>query len=217
MVPMPCATAILPEEGRAIRVRGLVQGVGFRPAVWRLARDCGLAGDVWNDAEGVMIRAWGRPADLDRFLRRLEEQPPPLARIDTVEWALSEECPIDGGFQIASSRAGEVHTAVGPDAATCPACLAETLDLSDRRYRYPFTNCTHCGPRLSIVRAVPCTAAGLGLLPAALSSGVGVQAQQPLARVVVGAMVTAPFAILFLIPVLATYWLSPEPQAPHES
>ena len=155
MAPMPCATAILPAEGRAIRVRGLVQGVGFRPAVWRLARDCGLAGDVWNDAEGVMIRAWGRPADLDQFLRRLEEQPPPLARIDTVEWALSEECPIDDGFQIASSRAGEVHTAVGPDAATCPACLAETLDLSDRRYRYPFTNCTHCGPRLSIVRAVP--------------------------------------------------------------
>ncbi len=155
MAPMPCATAILPEEGRAIRVRGLVQGVGFRPTVWRLARDCGLAGDVWNDAEGVMIRAWGRPADLDRFLRRLEEQPPPLARIDSIAWALSEECPIDGGFHIASSRAGEVHTAVGPDAATCPACLAETLDLSNRRYRYPFTNCTHCGPRLSIVRAVP--------------------------------------------------------------
>ncbi len=155
MAPMPCATAILPEEGRAIRIRGLVQGVGFRPTVWRLARDCGLAGDVWNDAEGVMIRAWGRPADLDRFLWRLEEQPPPLARIDTVEWALSGECPIDGGFHIASSRAGEVHTAVGPDAATCPACLTETLDLSDRRYRYPFTNCTHCGPRLSIVRAVP--------------------------------------------------------------
>ena len=155
MAPMPCATAILPAEGRAIRVRGLVQGVGFRPAVWRLARDCGLAGDVWNDAEGVMIRAWGRPADLDRFLRRLEDQPPPLARIDSIAWALSGECPIDGGFHIASSRAGEVHTAVGPDAATCPACLAETLDLSDRRYRYPFTNCTHCGPRLSIVRAVP--------------------------------------------------------------
>jgi hydrogenase maturation protein HypF len=155
MAPMPVATAILPAEGRAIRIRGLVQGVGFRPTVWRLARDCGLAGEVWNDAEGVMIRAWGRPIDLDRFLRRLEEQPPPLARIDAVEWALAGDSPIDVGFHIVSSRAGEVHTAVGPDAATCHACLGETLDPCDRRYNYPFTNCTHCGPRLSIVRAVP--------------------------------------------------------------
>ena len=142
-------------EGRTIRVRGLVQGVGFRPSVWRLARDCGVAGDVWNDAEGVMIRAWGWPADLNRFLRRLEEQPPPLARIDAVEWALSGDSPADGGFRIAASQGGEVHTAVVADAATCPACLGETFNPSDRRYRYPFTNCTHCGPRLSIVRAVP--------------------------------------------------------------
>jgi acylphosphatase len=155
MAAMPVATAILPAEGRAIRIRGLVQGVGFRPTVWRLARDCGLAGDVSNDAEGVLIRAWGRPADLDRFLRRLEEKPPPLARIDSVTWALTGDSPIDVGFHIVSSRGGEVHTAVGPDAATCYACLGETLDPSDRRYNYPFTNCTHCGPRLSIVRAVP--------------------------------------------------------------
>jgi hydrogenase maturation protein HypF len=155
VAPIPVASANLPAEGRAIRVRGLVQGVGFRPTVWRLARDCELAGDVWNDAEGVMIRAWGRPANLDRFVRRLEEQPPPLARIDTVEWAPSEDIPSDGGFHILSSRAGEVHTAVVPDAATCQACLGETFRPSDRRYRYPFTNCTHCGPRLSIVRAVP--------------------------------------------------------------
>jgi hydrogenase maturation protein HypF len=155
MAPMPVATAILPAEGRAIRVRGLVQGVGFRPTVWCLARDCGIAGEVWNDAEGVVIRAWGRPIDLDRFLRRLEEQPPPLARIDAVEWALYADSPADGGFRIVSSRAGEVHTAIGPDGAACPACLGETLDPSDRRYNYPFTNCTHCGPRLSIVWAVP--------------------------------------------------------------
>ncbi|MGH6846894.1 MAG: carbamoyltransferase HypF, partial [Methylocella sp.] len=155
MAPMLVAEAIVPAEGRAIRVRGLVQGVGFRPTVWRLARDCELAGDVWNDAEGVMIRAWGRPADLDQFLRRLEVEPPPLARIDTVEWALSEDRPTDGGFHITSSRAGEVHTAVVPDAATCQACLRDAFRPCDRRYRYPYTNCTHCGPRLSIVRAVP--------------------------------------------------------------
>src|SRR3984893_1674258 len=98
MAPMLVATAILPAEARSIRVRGLVQGVGFRPTVWRLARDCGLAGDVSNDAEGVLIRAWGRPADLDRFLRRLEEKPPPLARIDSVTWALTGDSPIDVGF-----------------------------------------------------------------------------------------------------------------------
>ena len=155
MAPMLVAEAIIPAEGRAIRVRGLVQGVGFRPTVWHLARECGLAGDVWNDAEGVMIRAWGRAADLDQFLRRLEDQPPPLARIDTVEWALLEDIPVGGGFHIVSSRTGEVHTAVAADATTCPACLGETLDPGDRRYRYPFTNCTHCGPRLSIVRTVP--------------------------------------------------------------
>jgi hydrogenase maturation protein HypF len=156
MAAMPVATAILPAEGRAIRIRGLVQGVGFRPKVWRLARDCGLAGEVWNDAEGVMIRAWGRPADLDRFLRRLEDQPPPLARVDAVEWALTGDSPAHcEGFHIVLSRAGEMRTAIGPDAATCPRCVGETLDPSDRRYNYPFTNCTHCGPRLSIVRAVP--------------------------------------------------------------
>jgi acylphosphatase len=107
MAPMLVATAIPAAEARAIRVRGLVQGVGFPPTVWRLARDCGLAGDVWNDAEGIMIRAWGRPADLDRLLRRLEDQPPPLARIDSIAWALSEDGPIDGGFHIVSSLAGE--------------------------------------------------------------------------------------------------------------
>ncbi len=146
MALMLVAEAIIPAEGRAIRVRGLVQGVGFRPTVWHLARECGLAGDVWNDAEGVMIRAWGRAADLDQFLRRLEDQPPPLARIDTVEWALLEDIPVGGGFHIVSSRTGGVHTAVAADATTCPACLGETLDPGDRHYRYPFTNCTHCGP-----------------------------------------------------------------------
>jgi hydrogenase maturation protein HypF len=155
MGPMRVAAPASPPEGRAIRIRGLVQGVGFRPRVWRLARDCRLTGEVWNDAEGVMIRAWGQPPDLDRFLARLDEEPPPLARIDAVEWEPFDGSPIDEGFHIVPSRAGEVHTGVVPDAATCQACLAEIVSPGDRRYRYPFTNCTHCGPRLSIVRAVP--------------------------------------------------------------
>ncbi|MGH7000933.1 MAG: carbamoyltransferase HypF, partial [Stellaceae bacterium] len=179
MAPIPVATANQPAEGRAIRVRGLVQGVGFRPTVWRLARDCGLTGDVWNDAEGVVIRAWGRPIDLDRFLRRLEDQPPPLARIDTVEWALSGDSPADSGFHIASSRSGEVHTAVGADATTCPACLGETFDPCHRRYRYPFTNCTHCGPRLSIVRAVPYDRCNTSMTEFALCPACRVEYEDP--------------------------------------
>jgi hydrogenase maturation protein HypF len=142
-------------EGRTIRVRGLVQGVGFRPAVWRLARECKLAGEVWNDAEGVTMRAWGAHSDLDRFLLRLKEEPPPLARIEAIEWSRFDGMPSTAGFEIVASRTGAVHTGVVPDSAACEECLSEIRDPADRRYRYAFTNCTHCGPRLSILRAVP--------------------------------------------------------------
>jgi hydrogenase maturation protein HypF len=142
-------------EGWAVRVRGLVQGVGFRPHVWRLARDCGLAGEVRNDSEGVGIRAWGAPDALEAFVRRLREEAPPLARIDGLEAMPLAGEPEDAGFHIVASHAGRVRTAIVPDAATCPDCLAETRDPAARRHRYPFTNCTHCGPRLSIVRAIP--------------------------------------------------------------
>ncbi|WP_296808108.1 carbamoyltransferase HypF [Thiocapsa sp.] len=151
--------------GEAIRVRGLVQGVGFRPTVWRLARECGLRGDVRNDGEGVLIRVCGSVAGEDAgvggFLRRLREECPPLARIDTIE-----RCPIvdpqaltdlaqRAAFVILESAATAVHTGIVADAATCTACVAEIRDPADRRYRYPFTNCTHCGPRLSIVAGIP--------------------------------------------------------------
>ncbi len=142
-------------QGRRIRVRGLVQGVGFRPHVWRLARDCGLAGEVWNDGSGVVIQAWGETPALDRFQHRLQHELPPLARIDSFEpRELQQQAPFDG-FRIRPSEAGQVHTGVVPDAATCPACQEEVADPGNRRYRYPFTNCTHCGPRLSILRAIP--------------------------------------------------------------
>lgn len=142
-------------KGEQIRVRGRVQGVGFRPTVWRLARDCGLAGEVLNDAEGVLIRAWGEKAALDRFVERLRRETPPLARIDAVERQALTGRPESEWFHIGASEAGTVSTQVAPDAATCPACLGEALDPDDRRFRYPFTNCTHCGPRLSIVYAIP--------------------------------------------------------------
>ncbi len=146
--------------GRRIRVRGTVQGVGLRPAVWRLARDLGLRGAVWNDALGVVIHLWGGASDIDTFLDRLQRRPPPLSHIESLEWETltTDPAPPDD-FRILPSpegdRADGAATALAADAATCPACLAEVLDPADRRYRYPFTNCTHCGPRLSIVHRIP--------------------------------------------------------------
>ncbi len=141
-------------RGVSIRVRGLVQGVGFRPTVWRIAKRLGLAGEVLNDSEGVLIRAFGPAASLAALELALVEEAPPLARIDAIETApLKGDAPAD--FRIVSSRSGDVKTGIVPDAATCRACLADIRDPQNRRYRYPFTNCTHCGPRLSIVRAIP--------------------------------------------------------------
>lgn len=141
-------------EAVAFRVRGLVQGVGFRPFVWRLARRTGLTGEALNDGEGVLIRAWGTAAQLAGFEAALKREAPPLARVEAIERRpLSGLVPAD--FRIAASEGGAIATGIVPDAATCPECLAEVLDPADRRYRYPFTNCTHCGPRLSIIRAIP--------------------------------------------------------------
>jgi hydrogenase maturation protein HypF len=120
-----------------------------------LARDRGLRGDVRNDASGVLIRLLGPPTDIERFCALLRAQCPPLARIDAIE-RVPGPAPADvHDFRIVASEAGEVHTGVVADAATCKACRAEIFDRGDRRYRYPFTNCTHCGPRLSIVRGIP--------------------------------------------------------------
>jgi hydrogenase maturation protein HypF len=138
-----------------IRVRGLVQGVGFRPTVWRLARDLGLAGDVRNDGEGVLIRARAGQVELDAFCRRLVAECPVLARIDALEREPLREPLVGEAFQILASGAGRIETGVVADAAICADCAAELADPGNRRYRYPFANCTHCGPRLSIVRAIP--------------------------------------------------------------
>ena len=139
-----------------IRVNGTVQGVGFRPTVWQIAADLGVAGQVYNDGEGVVVEAWGETESLQLLARRIESEPPPLARIDSlVASAMNWRGPPPAQFTIGSSRSGDVTTAIAADAKTCSACLAEVLDSTDRRYRYPFTNCTHCGPRLSIVNAIP--------------------------------------------------------------
>jgi hydrogenase maturation protein HypF len=147
-------SAAAPERVRA-RVEGIVQGVGFRPFVHRLAREHALTGWVRNDARGVLLEVEGKKEEVERFLARLADEPPPLAR---VEWVRAEprRATGEGGFQIlASQRAGEHAALVSPDVAPCRDCLSEMFDPGDRRYLYPFINCTNCGPRFTIVRGVP--------------------------------------------------------------
>lgn len=141
--------------GAQFRVQGLVQGVGFRPTVWRLATRLGLNGDVLNDASGVLIHAWGTDAQLRDFEAAILREPPPLARITSIERSHLVSAVPPQGFHIAQSRGGTVSTGIVADAATCHACIEDIRDPTNRRYRYAFTNCTHCGPRLSIVRAIP--------------------------------------------------------------
>lgn len=137
-----------------IRVRGRVQGVGFRPAVWRFARELALCGDVQNDAEGVLIRVSGAREAVAAFVARLQRDAPPLARIERIE-SRALQTMLTNEFRIAETREGRARTQIAPDAATCPECARELFDPFQRRYRYPFTNCTHCGPRLSIISSIP--------------------------------------------------------------
>ena len=140
------------KNGVLIRVRGKVQGVGFRPFVWQLAQQLQLKGDVCNDGLGVVVRLLGDEA---LFLARLYQQCPPLARIDDTAVTPFDWETLPDAFAIRQSSGGSMNTQIVPDAATCPACLAEMNDPLDRRYRYPFINCTHCGPRFTIIHAMP--------------------------------------------------------------
>lgn len=142
-----------------LRVRGVVQGVGFRPTVFRLATEEELGGFIGNDSDGVFIEVEGASTQIEIFLRRLQSEKPPLARIDSIE--LTEMNPtVDRAgaptFRIeASHDLGAVTTGIPADAATCADCLRELFDAEDRRYRYPFLNCTNCGPRYTITRHMP--------------------------------------------------------------
>ncbi|MHC5594619.1 MAG: carbamoyltransferase HypF [Nostoc sp.] len=138
-----------------IRVRGTVQGVGFRPTVYRLAKACGLRGDVCNDGQGVLIRVSGSEDALTEFVARLQTECPPLARINQITRIIDESKLEFDSFVISTSISNAIKTEITPDAATCPQCQQEIFDPFSRFYRYPFTNCTHCGPRLSIIRAIP--------------------------------------------------------------
>ncbi|HET9052478.1 MAG TPA: acylphosphatase, partial [Candidatus Dormibacteraeota bacterium] len=142
-------------ERRRVHVHGVVQGVGFRPFVWRLAREHGLAGLVRNTSGAVVIELEGSPDALDRAIAALTREAPALARITAVA---SERVPALGeaGFRIEESVAvASEYQPIAPDAATCPDCVHELFDPSDRRHRYPFVNCTNCGPRFTIIEDIP--------------------------------------------------------------
>jgi hydrogenase maturation protein HypF len=142
-------------QSELVRVRGLVQGVGFRPAVWRLAQCYGLRGWVGNDGAGVIMSIQGGADAIAGFLVELRTAPPPLARIEAIEVTPGASLPLCDDFRIVASSGGAVRTGVVPDAAICPACRAEIRDTAARRHGYPFANCTQCGPRLSIITAIP--------------------------------------------------------------
>jgi hydrogenase maturation protein HypF len=138
-----------------VRVEGVVQGVGFRPHVYRLAREQALGGYVLNDERGVLLEVEGSRVAVERFMERLTHEPPPLARIERV---LPETIAATGisSFEILPSvHVGTPQARVSPDTATCAECLVEMHDPEDRRYRYPFINCTNCGPRFTIAIGVP--------------------------------------------------------------
>ena len=136
-----------------LRIRGLVQGVGFRPHVWRLAKRDNLTGFALNDQNGVLMEVQG---NVEAFIDDLVAQAPPLARIDDIESELRPFVADESDFVIRDSKQnGPARTAITPDVATCDACLAEMFDPSNRRYLYPFITCTHCGPRFTITRRLP--------------------------------------------------------------
>ena len=141
--------------GRHIEIRGIVQGVGFRPWVYRLATEEGLGGHVRNDATGVTIEAFGSIEALDAFTRRLETSLPPAARIRELRADVIAAESIASFEIVPSEEKPERRVSIPPDLPTCTDCVAEIFDPANWRFRYPFTNCTNCGPRFTIARDVP--------------------------------------------------------------
>lgn len=138
-----------------IAIRGAVQGVGFRPFIFRLATGLGLTGWVNNSPQGVFLEVEGPRPALEQFLARLDAEKPPRSFIQSLEPTWLDPVGFKE-FAIRPSETGGDKTAlVLPDIATCPDCLREIFDPRDRRYHYPFTNCTNCGPRFSIIESLP--------------------------------------------------------------
>ncbi|HEX5296318.1 MAG TPA: carbamoyltransferase HypF, partial [Streptosporangiaceae bacterium] len=167
----------------AIRVEGVVQGVGFRPFVYTLATGLGLAGLVGNDADGVFAEVEGPAPAVEEFLRRLERDAPALARIEHVSTRAISPTRSEKSFVIAASTAaGPRRTLVSADTATCADCLTELNDPADRRYRYPFINCTNCGPRFTIVRDVPYDRPSTTMAPFAMCAACAAEYHDPADR-----------------------------------
>ena len=139
----------------SIRITGQVQGVGFRPFVYNLAERLSVCGFVRNDPQGVFIHAQAESPVLQQFKERLLHEQPSMSLIEGLKAEPTDVESIYTAFTIAVSEAGEVQQGVTPDASVCQACLAELFDPKDRRYKYPFINCTNCGPRYSLITALP--------------------------------------------------------------
>ncbi|MET0389332.1 MAG: carbamoyltransferase HypF, partial [Polyangiales bacterium] len=173
-------------EFELIRVRGQVQGVGFRPTVARLAQQLGLVGWVQNDAHGVLIALAGDSPTRESFVTRLLAELPPLARVrELMRTRATDDAPAEG-FVIRPSASSPEHGAVeaslAPDAAVCGACATEVRDPAQRRHRYAFTSCTHCGPRFSVARALPWDRARTSMLDFALCPACATEYAAPLDR-----------------------------------
>jgi hydrogenase maturation protein HypF len=140
---------------RHLRVTGIVQGVGFRPTVWHLAHELKLAGWVRNDGAGVDVLLEGESVAIAAFTARLPKELPPLAQVRELTWNDAQATGAFSTFDILESGAGQATTQIGPDTAVCADCLAELFDPTDRRWRYAFINCTHCGPRYTLTRRLP--------------------------------------------------------------
>jgi len=157
LVQEPLQHAVSPEPVVArfrVKIYGAVQGVGFRPFVFRLAQDLGVKGWVTNSTAGVLLEAEAPGKVLQEFLRRLEAEKPPISYIQSLETTCLDPAGFES-FEIRESSGGEITALVLPDIATCAECLLEVFDPGNRRYRYPFTNCTNCGPRFTIIEALP--------------------------------------------------------------
>jgi len=163
------------EQGVQVRVRGQVQGVGFRPFIWQLAHARGLRGHVLNDPEGVLVRVAGGIGDLAAAIRA---GAPPLARVDAVEVTTFVFDVPPEGFEIVASQGSGAETRVTPDAATCPACLEE-IRGEGRRRGYAFTNCTHCGPRFTILKGLPYDRAKTTMAPFVMCPDCGAEYRDP--------------------------------------